>query len=80
MGRVGRYRSCGDTNNGTLKGDVSTRSVLLFYRGAMCQTSDFLLLGESPGAAGAKTRSPANSFSICYRRYNVPISPVPGST
>lgn len=49
--------------------------VYFYFTGAMCQMSDFLLLEGSPSTSRAKTRSPANSFSICYRRYNVPISP-----
>lgn len=49
--------------------------VYFYFTGAMCQTSDFLLLEGSSSTSHAKTRSTANSFSICYRRYNVPISP-----
>lgn len=70
--RLGRHRRSRRYKQWYIKGRCKYE-VYFYFTGAMCQMSDFLLLVGSRGRA--KTRSPANSFSICYRRYNVPISP-----
>lgn len=68
-----------NTNNGAIKGRCERAGYTFILR----NVSNVGLLTSRGGRrplSCAKTRSPANSFSICYRRYNVPISPGAGST